>query len=89
MIFSQTFHTLEYQEYTLDVVMEIAGGRVPFMRQYQVVSSEKDSLWTKLNTTAFEGKAKAVKLLLEKLIPDIEAYIAANKGSSSSQKRTS
>ena len=77
VLFAQTFHDINMQIYTLDVAMEILGGAKPFLRQYRVVSSEKDSTWEKWNTNAYEGKAKAVKLLLGKLIPDIEAYVAA------------
>jgi hypothetical protein len=77
VLFAQTFHNINMQIYTLDVAMEILGGPKPFLKQYRVISSEKDSTWEKWNTNAYEGKAKAVKLLLEKLIPDIESYVPA------------
>lgn len=79
VLFAQTFHNIKWQEYTLDVAVELQGGKTAFLKQYRVVSSEKDSAWDKWNTNAYEGKAKAVKLLLEKLIPDIEGYLAANR----------
>ena len=75
VLFAQTFHNINMQIYTLDVVMELLSGSKPFVKQYRVISSEKDSTWEKWNTNAYEGKAKAVKLLLGKLIPDIEAYV--------------
>lgn len=77
VIFAQTYHNPAFQEYTLDVVAELTGGKEPFLRQYRVVSSEKDSTWEKLNTNAYEGKVKAARSLMAKLIPDIEAYISS------------
>jgi len=82
VLFPQTYHLPHWQEYTLDVVMEIQGGSIPLLKQYQVISSEKDSIWEKMNTTAYEGKAKAVKLLLERLIPDIEEYVKLHSNTS-------
>jgi hypothetical protein len=76
LLFAQTVHNNMLQIYILDVVMELQGGPKPFLKQYRVASSEKDSELAKMNTTAYEAKAKAAKLLLEKLIPDIEAYVA-------------
>lgn len=83
ILFPQTYHNPYFQEYTLDVVMEILGGPIPLIKQYQVISSEKDSIWVKMNTNAYEGKAKAAKLLLERLIPDIESYIKLQRGTPS------
>ena len=77
ILFAQTFHNPNHQEYTLDVAMEIVGGQEPFLKQYRVVSSEKDSMLEKWNTNAYQGKAKAARLLMERLIPDIEAYVAS------------
>jgi hypothetical protein len=76
VIFAQTYHNPNFQEYVLDVVAEMTGGKKPALRQYRIISSEKDSTWEKWNTTAYEGKAKAARLLLEKLIPDIASYVA-------------
>jgi hypothetical protein len=77
VMFAQTFHNPNGQVYALDVVMEIEGGANPFLKQYRVVSSERDTTWEKLNTNAYQGKEKAAKLLMERLIPDIEQYVAA------------
>ena len=57
--------------------MTLSGGRETMRREYRVISSEKDSVLQALNTNAFEGKVKAGKRLMEKLIPDIERYVAA------------
>lgn len=77
VIFAQTYHNPKFQQYTLDVVAEMTGGKEPLLRQYRVVSSEKDSTWDKWNTNAYEGKAKAARLLMEKLVPDIERYVGS------------
>ena len=75
--FAKTFHDAQIHEYTLDVVADFAGGKEPVRREYRVVSSAKDSMFEKLNTNVAEGKAKAARLLMERLMPDIEQYIAA------------
>ncbi len=77
VIFAQTYHDPSWQEYVLDVVAEMTGGKEPLLRQYRVVSSEKDSTWEKWNTNAYEGKVKAARRLMEKLVPDIERYVAS------------
>ena len=78
IVFAQTYHMPQMQEYILDVAMNIEGGKRPLLKQYRVGSHEKSSLWEKLNTNAYEGKVLAVRRLLEKLIPDIQSYIAEN-----------
>ena len=82
LTFARTYHQIQNHEYTLDVVMNIAGGRQPLLRQYRVNSNESASLWERINTNAYEGKAKAVRKLLEKLVPDIRSYVEANAGPS-------
>jgi len=77
VIFAQTYHEPNFQEYVLDVVVEMTGGKEPFLQQYRIVSTEKDTTWEKWNTNAYQGKAKAARLLMEKLIPDIERYVAS------------
>ena len=78
VIFAHTYHQIHNQEYTLDVAMSIESGKKPFLRQYRVNSNEKATLWERLNTTAYEGKVLAVRRLLERLVPDIQAYVAEN-----------
>lgn len=79
LIFAQTQYNAEAHTYVLDVAMEIVGGAKPLLKQYRVISSEGDSTWTRLNTDATEGKAKAAAKLLKQLIPDVEAYIQRNR----------
>jgi hypothetical protein len=67
----------DFVEYTLDITMSITGGKDPFRQHYHIVSSEKDSLWTKMNTNGAEAREKLAQLMLERLIPDIEAYASA------------
>ena len=77
IVFPKTYYNPGMQIYTLDVEMQLSGGEKPFAKTYHFSSDEKDSIWEKLNTNAYQGKAKAVGLLLEKLIPDIEIYLGS------------
>jgi len=79
LIFAQTFHNPDGHLYMLDVVMEIAGGKRSFLKQYRVVSNEGDNWLQRMNANAQEGKAKAGKKLMQQLIPDVAAYIAENR----------
>jgi hypothetical protein len=76
LIFAQTIHNPRGQVYMLDVVMEIVGGEKPFLKQYRVVSSEGDSFWQRMSTDAAQGKSKAAVKLMQRLIPDVAAYLA-------------
>jgi hypothetical protein len=76
--FAHTYHQVQNHEYTLDVVMQLSGGIEPLVRQYRVNSNEDASFWERINTNAYEGKAKAVRKLLEKVVPDVQAYVKAN-----------
>ena len=67
----------DFVEYTLDMTMLITGGKQPFRQHYHIVSSEKDSLWTKMNTNGAEAREKLAQLMPERLVPDIEAYASA------------
>lgn len=78
ILFAQTHHSPRYQEYTLDVAMQIEGSGRTFANKYRAISSEGDSLWRKMNTNAFRGKKKAAEKLLLKIIPDIERWINKN-----------
>jgi hypothetical protein len=80
--FARSTLNVDFQEYTLDVVLNISGGEKPFQKQYRIVSSEKDSLWEKMNTNGAEARVKTAGLLLEKLVPDIEAYVGAMQSGS-------
>jgi hypothetical protein len=75
--FRRAHHQMTSHEYTLDVEVSIAGGGTPFVKQYRVNSNEKSSAWERFNTNASEGRAKATQGLLERLVPDIQAYVAA------------
>jgi hypothetical protein len=79
IIFAETHHDSGSQRYVLDAAMEIRGGKEPFGKQYKVSSDELDTAWERLNTNAYEGKAKAVRVMLLKLVPDIERYLAENQ----------
>lgn len=42
---------------------------------YEVLSSEGDSVWTKMTTNASQGKQKAASKLLARMVPDIESFV--------------
>jgi hypothetical protein len=67
----------DWVEYKLDLTMSITGGKLPYQQRYHVVSTEKDSIWQKMNTNGAEGREKLAHLMLERLIPDIERYALA------------
>ncbi|GAA4333147.1 hypothetical protein GCM10023144_24110 [Pigmentiphaga soli] len=74
--FLGTYYRNVNQEYWLDVLLSLSGGQQDFSRRYRVNSNEGESLWKKLNTNAYEGKASAVRKLMEQVIPDVQAYVA-------------
>lgn len=76
IFFAQTQHYPTFQQYALEVVVEMTGGKEPALKHYRILSSDKDTTWEKWNTNAYQGKQKAAKLLLDELMPDIATYIA-------------
>lgn len=75
VLFAQTFHNPNHQEYVLDVAMQITSGERRLANHYRIVSNEGDSWWEKMNTNASEGKAKAGKKLMVALIADVEKWL--------------
>lgn len=74
--FDQTRYLGGFQEYQLEVTLNLSGGVAPNAVRFKVLSSEKDTSWERMNTNSPEGKEKAVRRLMEKMIPEIEAYVA-------------
>lgn len=79
ILFAQTHHNPHYQEYTLDVAMRIEEDGKSFTNKYHVISSEGDSWWTKMNTSAAQGKSKATTKLIKMIIPDINKWVVVNR----------
>lgn len=75
IVFTQTTHRPGLQEYYLNVAMQIQGGQRTFAKRYEVLSSEGENAWTKMNTNVAQGKALAGRKLMAKLMPDIEAFL--------------
>lgn len=75
LVFVQTTHNPHMQEYFLNVAMQLKSSGKTFAKRYEILSSEGDSIWTKMNTNAAEGKEKAAKKLMARLIPDIENFL--------------
>lgn len=72
IIFTETFHDPEDQNYYLDVMMKIRGAKHEFVREYQVNSH--DSFWESLATTAASGKKKAAENLMLVLVKDLSLW---------------
>lgn len=76
VVIDRAFLKGDVVEYILDMTMFLSGKTATsFRRSYRVVSTEKDSLWEKLNTNGAEAKVKLAHLMLERLIPDIESFV--------------
>ena len=75
IVFQKTQHLRHY--YLLDVVMRLKSGERTFVRRY-IVNTEKEpeSAWEKLNSTAPQGKVRAARILMARVIPDIEQFVA-------------
>lgn len=67
-------HMTNEYSLTLEMVLQDAHKR-RFARTYLVNSNEKSSAWKKLNTSVWQGKMQLVQIALDKLIPDIQAFL--------------
>lgn len=74
IVFQKTQHLGHY--YFLDVVMRLKSGERSFARRYVIRSGDGESVSERLNMTAPEGKVRAAKMLMARLIPEIEAFVA-------------
>jgi len=79
VVVQRTVAFLPAVRYHLDVAMRLKSGERSFSRRYFISSSEGESTWTNLNTDAGKGKALAARKLMARLIPDIEAFVAAGE----------
>ena len=77
VIFLRTHHNPNFHRYTLHVEAKLIGGKETISHQYRILSSENDSIVEKWTTNGSEGKTKAARLLMERLVPDIERYISS------------
>lgn len=66
--------TTDPVQYTVYMTMLIRGGTAPYRQQYRVASTEKDSFLEKMGTNGAQAREKLALLMMEKLVPDIEAY---------------
>jgi hypothetical protein len=67
----------DYVEYTLTITLTLSGGKEPVEKHYQVSSAESDSLWQKMDTNGAQARMKVAQNALNKMVPDIEAYVDA------------
>jgi hypothetical protein len=75
MRFMQTAHISRMHEYYLKVGMKLKSGERSLVKRYEILSSEGDSIWTKMRTDAAQGKEEAARKLMVKIIPDIEQFV--------------
>jgi len=64
------------QEYKITALLLIKFGETTQKTSYNILSSEGDSHWTKINTNALQAKTKAAEKLLAAIIPDIEDFVS-------------
>jgi hypothetical protein len=74
IVFQKTEHSAHY--YYLDVVMRLKSGERSFARRYWTSSGKGESAWERFTMTAPDGKRRAAKLLMARLIPEIAAFVA-------------
>lgn len=75
LVFAQTSHNPQMHDYFLNVGMQLQYGDKTFAKRYEVISSEGETVWTRMNTNAAEGKMLAAKKLMLKILPDIQSFI--------------
>jgi len=71
----RSFFNFDRPEHKVECTLSISGAKGTFKRQYQIISSEEDSLWEKLNTNGAQAREKLAHQMLARLIPDIELYV--------------
>lgn len=81
LAFIHTSHNPQFQQYYLNVAMQIFSAGKSVVKRYKIDSSDGDGIWEKMNTDAAEGKQKAADKLIAVIIPDIEAFITELKSS--------
>lgn len=66
----------DFVEYTLNLTLTLTGGKVPLQKTYEVSSLEGDTTWQKMDTNGAQARVKVAQKTLNKMVPDIEAYVA-------------
>ncbi len=74
--FVQTEHYPNFQEYKLTVSLTAKYQDEEVSRRYEILSSEGDSGWQKWNTSASKGKEKAASQLMDRVMADIQEFVA-------------
>jgi hypothetical protein len=77
IVFEKTSEDRHLHYYFLNVAMRLKSGKQSFANRYHIRSWEGESLWTQMNTHPAEGKEKAARKLMAKLIPDIEKFVGS------------
>ena len=74
--FVRTEHFAGVHEYKITAIMDMKYQQLSEHKKYNISSSEGDSFFEKMNTSALKGKTKAAKKLLNAMIPDIESFVS-------------
>lgn len=66
----------DFVEYTLNLTLTLTGGKAALQKTYEVSSLEGDTIWQKMDTNGAQARVKVAQKTLNKMVPDIEAYVA-------------
>jgi hypothetical protein len=75
--FASAWYSRDGVFYTLDVLLLVPDGK-PISRKYHIDSRSKDSVMDFLTMRPSDAKQKVCRLLMEKLVPDIEEWVKEN-----------
>lgn len=77
VVFNKTTHVMPSHRYILDVSLIIQSGfkKVVYLQNYLIDSEENVTSMTKMSTNAGEGKTRAAKALLNKIILSLNNYL--------------
>jgi len=73
--FTRSFHEDDHS-YTLEASLEARGTSAPLIRQYRVLSSAGESWWGRMTTSAWQGKQRAHRRLMDQVLADLRAWVA-------------
>lgn len=77
VIFDRSFHNANKQTYQLDVTLHIQQG-TKLVRKSFHVDTDTGDFWQPAASSAQDGKRRANRALLELLVPQVQAFAAAN-----------
>ena len=76
VVFDKTFYEPRDKQYTLNVTMQIQGGKQRFRKEYLAQSNPQGSVFRAAALSGEQAKAEAATVLLEQLLTDIRDFAA-------------